>query len=719
MNLCVLGVSVVNNWNRFMNIEKKISEKTIEALQSLYSNTVEKVTLEKTNPDFVGDITLVVFNFLKISKKKPEETAYEIGNYLKSNVAEVSDFNVVKGFLNIVIEDSFWLNYFSSINDKPFINPSLPPNAPTVMVEYSSPNTNKPLHLGHVRNNLLGFSVSEILKAAGNNVIKTNLVNDRGIHICKSMLAWKKWGGGETPESSGLKGDHLVGKYYVKFDLEYKKEYKEVEVLAEYVYKHNISFIESRNLSEIVRANTLVSILSIIKIKYLIPKNTTGISTEAESQLSEMSIDKWFEKYGLSLNPDFNKTIRKYMQDIYIECENTIKNKDKNNEIKDWVFEKIRTSAPILEDTQDMLRKWESGDKETRELWEMMNAWVYKGFDATYKMLGVSFDKTYYESNTYLLGKNIIDAGLATGVLKHRVDKSVYIDLTAHGLDEKTLLRADGTSVYMTQDLGTALQRFEEYKFDKLVYTVGNEQDYHFKVLFLILKKMGYVWADGLFHLSYGMVELPAGKMKSREGTVVDADELMQEMIATAAATTKELGKTEALSDSDAEILYRTIGLGALKYFILKVDPKKKMLFNPAESIDFNGNTAPFIQFNYVRIQALLRKAKEELNEMFDKLDIAVEIPSDNLLPKEKALIIQLYNFNSILNQAANEYSPAVIANYVYDLAKEYSQYYHDTPIFKEEKKDLILFRLQLSKTIGDAIRSSMKLLGIEVPERM
>ena len=598
-----------------MNIEKKIAEKTIEALQSLYSATVEKVSLEKTSrtSGIVGDLTLVVFNFLKISKKKPEETATEIGSYLKLHVPEVVEFNVVKGFLNLVIDDSFWMNYFKSLNGKPFISYTLPPNAPTVMVEYSSPNTNKPLHLGHVRNNLLGYSVSEILKAAGNNVIKTNLVNDRGIHICKSMLAWKKWGGGETPESSGLKGDHLVGKYYIEFDKQFKVQ---------------CSKLKEGGLSQ----------------------------EEAEKQ------------------------------------------------------------APIMLEIQDMLRKWEAGDKETRALWEMMNGWVYKGFDATYKMLGVSFDKTYYESNTYLLGKNIIDVGLASGVLKHRADNSVYIDLTADGLDEKTLLRADGTSVYMTQDLGTAVQRFEEYKFDKLVYTVGNEQDYHFKVLFLILKKLGYKWADGLYHLSYGMVELPEGKMKSREGTVVDADELMQEMIDTAAATTKELGKAEGLSESDAEKLYHAIGLGALKYFMLKVDPKKKMLFNPAESIDFNGNTAPFIQFNYVRIQALLRKAKVDNWEMSDSVS---DISLGDLLPKEKGLIIQLYGFNATLNQAANEYSPAVIANYVYDLAKEFSQYYHDTPIFKEENKELIVFRLQLSKTVGTAIKSCMQLLGIEVPERM
>ncbi|MES2397002.1 MAG: arginine--tRNA ligase, partial [Bacteroidota bacterium] len=575
-----------------MNIEKKLSEKTIEALQSLYGATIEKIVFEKTNPDFEGDLTLVVFNFLKISKKKPEETATEIGNFLKINVLEVADFNVIKGFLNIVIADSFWLNYFESIHGKPFINQTLPTDAPTVMVEYSSPNTNKPLHLGHVRNNLLGYSVSEILKAAGNKVIKTNIVNDRGIHICKSMLAWQKWGNGETPESTGIKGDHLVGKYYVEFDKHYKEE-----------------------------------------IANLVKQGKT--KEDAEKQ------------------------------------------------------------APLMQEAQQMLFKWEAADKGTMELWGMMNSWVYKGFESTYKMMGVDFDIIYYESQTYLLGKNIIEVGLSKNILKRRSDNSVYIDLTADGLDEKTLLRADGTSVYMTQDLGTAVQRAEEEHFNKLIYTVANEQDYHFKVLFLILSKLGYKWAEGLYHLSYGMVELPAGKMKSREGTVVDADELMQEMIDTAAVTSKELGKATDLSNEDAEKLYRTIGLGALKYFMLKVDPKKKMLFNPAESIDFNGNTAPFIQFNYVRIQALLRKAKDlsgfEFTDSFSS-------PA-NLLTKEKELIIKLYSFNTTLNQAAAEYSPALIANYIYDLAKEFSQYYHDVSILKEEQKELILFRLHLSKT--------------------
>ena len=480
------------------------------------------------------------------------------------------------------------------------------------MIEYSSPNTNKPLHLGHVRNNLLGYSVSQILKATGNNVIKTNLINDRGIHICKSMLAWQKWGNGETPESTGIKGDHLVGKYYVEFDKQYKKEIENI--------------VQQGNTKE------------------------------------------YAEKH-----------------------------------------------APLIQEAQKLLFSWEANDAATMELWRRMNNWVYSGFESTYNMLGVNFDKVYYESNTYLLGKNIIQEGLAKGVLKSRADNSIFIDLTADGLDEKTLLRADGTSVYMTQDLGTAVQRAEEISFNKLIYTVANEQDYHFKVLFLILKKLGFEWSKGLFHLSYGMVELPEGKMKSREGTVVDADELMQEMIETAAKTSKELGKADGLSEQDAEKLYRTIGLGALKYFMLKVDPKKKMLFNPSESIDFNGNTAPFIQFNYVRIQALLRKANEA--QIFNNIK-PFEI-SLSLLPKEKNLIILLYAFNTMLNQAAAEYNPSIIANYIYDLAKEFSQYYHDVPILKEEQKELALFRLKLAKTIGIVIKESMQLLGIEVPERM
>lgn len=596
-----------------MNIEKILSEKTIEAIKTLYGSSIEKISFEKTNADFEGDLTLVVFPFLKTSKKNPQDTATEIGNYLKEHVSEIAGFNVVKGFLNISIDTLFWLNYFKSVNGKSPVSTALPANAPTVIIEYSSPNTNKPLHLGHIRNNLLGFSVAEILKAAGNKVIKANIVNDRGIHICKSMLAWQKWGNAETPETNNMKGDHLVGKYYVEFDKHYKNQVAE-----------------------------------------LIQKGKT--KEEAEKQ------------------------------------------------------------APLMLEAQEMLVKWEANDPEVRKLWKTMNNWVYEGFDVTYKMLGVDFDKVYYESNTYLLGKNIIEKGVQDGIFKQRPDKSIYADLTGDGLDEKTLLRGDGTSVYMTQDLGTAVQRHEETHFDKMAYVVANEQDYHFKVLFLILKKLGYGWADGLHHLSYGMVELPEGKMKSREGTVVDADDLMQEMIDTAAEMTNELGKAQDLSGAEAMHLYKTVGLGALKYFMLKVDPKKKMLFNPSESIDFNGHTAPFIQYNYVRTQALIRKADESWKTEFD-----ASVCKAHLQEKEKELIIKIYYFDAALKQAAQEYSPAVIANYVYDLAKEFSQYYHDpnTVILKEQNADVFNFRLQLSNTIGIVVKTCMGLLGIEVPDKM
>ena len=597
-----------------MNIEKILADQTIIALKSLYGATIEKVAFEQTNPDFEGDLTLVVFPFLKISKKNPQDTATEIGNFLKEHVNEIAAFNVVKGFLNLSIDSLYWLNYFKSLKEKAFISTKPAENAPTVIIEYSSPNTNKPLHLGHIRNNLLGFSVAEILKAAGNKVIKANIVNDRGIHICKSMLAWQKWGNGETPETSGMKGDHLVGKYYVEFDKHYKSQ-----------------------IAELVQQG---------KTK-----------EEAEKQ------------------------------------------------------------APLMLEAQEMLVKWEANDKEVRSLWQTMNSWVYNGFDVTYKMLGVDFDKVYYESNTYLLGKNIIEKGLKDGVFKQRPDKSIYADLTGDGLDEKTLLRGDGTSVYMTQDLGTAVQRHEEEHFNKMAYVVANEQDYHFKVLFLILKKLGYTWADGLHHLSYGMVELPQGKMKSREGTVVDADDLMKEMVDTAAEMTRELGKASELSEKEATHLYRTVGLGALKYFMLKVDPKKKMLFNPAESIDFHGNTAPFIQYNYVRTQAILRKAEGTPWES----EFDASICKQHIQEKEKELIIKIAGFDHALKQAAHEYSPAIIANYVYDLAKDYSQYYHDpnTIILKEQNADMLNFKLQLSHTIGKVIKTSMSLLGIEVPEKM
>ncbi len=537
-----------------MPIEQKLTNATKEALAHLYDASVENIVFEDTNPSFEGDYTLVVFAFLKLSKKRPEDTAEEIGTFLQQHVEEIESFNVVKGFLNLVIGGNYWLSHFNSLQNKPFVSNELDENAPTVLVEYSSPNTNKPLHLGHVRNNLLGYSVANILKAAGNRVVMVNLVNDRGIHICKSMLAWQKWGNRETPETAGLKGDHLVGKYYVVFDKHYKEEV---------------------------------------------------------SGLINGGVDK----------------------------------------------KEAEQKAPLMLAAKEMLVKWEQGDEEVRKLWEMMNAWVYDGFEKTYAAMGVSFDKTYYESNTYLLGKNVIEEGLQNGVLQKRDDGSVFIDLTNDGYDEKTLLRSDGTSVYMTQDLGTAIERYQEYTFGKLVYTVGNEQDYHFNVLFLILEKLGYSWAKGLFHLSYGMVELPDGKMKSREGTVVDADDLMEEMISTAKTTTEELGKIADLSEREKEELYTTIGMGALKYFMLKIDPKKKMLFNPSESIDFNGNTGPFIQFNYVRIKALLRKATEA--------GIVVDNAafSGALLPKEKALIVKLHAFDSTLQTAASEYSPALIAN--------------------------------------------------------
>ena len=536
----------------------------------------------------------------------------QIGEYLKLNVSEIEGFNVVKGFLNIAVAKSYWLNYFVDVSNRAsYAYKVVDDSSPTVMLEYSSPNTNKPLHLGHIRNNLLGFSVAEILKANGNNVIKTNLVNDRGIHICKSMLAWQKWGNGETPESSGLKGDHLVGKYYVRFDKELK-----------------------------LQSAQLVS---------------EGLTKE-----------------------DADK------------------------------------KAPIIIEAQQMLRKWEEGDTEIVSLWKTMNSWVYKGFEASYKMLGVNFDKIYYESNTYLLGKEMVEEGLSKNVFFKKEDGSVRIDLSAEGFDEKVLLRSDGTSVYMTQDLGTAVMRSKEFpKVGKMIYTVGNEQDYHFKVLFLILKKLGYKWAEACYHLSYGMVELPEGKMKSREGTVVDADDLIGAMIDTARETTTALGKSEGLDSKEAEQLYRAIGLGALKYFILKVDPKKKMLFDPKESIDFNGNTGPFVQYTYARIKSVLRKAEE------DKKIGTYIMPPEQLNEKEKDLIKLLHDFPVAVIQAGKEYNPGVIANYVYELAKEYNQFYHEVNILKEEDIELRKFRLALSTKVAEVILSSMQLLGIEVPERM
>ena len=594
------------------NIQDILTGKVSEAIKKLYDQSISpnQITFQKTKQEFEGDITLLCFPLTKVSKKSPEETCEAIGNFLKEKVSEVKAFNVVKGFLNLSIDDSYWVNFLaaepSTINHQPStINEA-------VMIEFSSPNTNKPLHLGHVRNNLLGISISNILKASGRKVIRVNLVNDRGIHICKSMLAWKKWGNGETPSSSGMKGDHLVGKYYVMFDQELKRE----------------------------------------------------------KEKSPPQPSRWEGVAGQSPPPSG-------------ELEGAI---------------------------QEMLRKWEAGDKEIIDLWKKMNGWVYDGFAVTYTNLGVEFEKTYYESETYLFGKEIVEEGLQKGILFKKEDGSVWIDLTADGLDEKLLLRSDGTSVYMTQDLGTAIERQKEFHFNRLVYVVGNEQDYHFKVLFLVLKKLGYDWAQNLFHLSYGMVDLPSGKMKSREGTVVDADELINEMIQTAKQKTQALGKADGLSSAEAENLYRMIGLSALKYFILKVDPKKRMLFNPEESIDFNGNTGPFIQYTYARIRSVLRKA-----------EVIVHRSSviSHLHPKEKNVIKFLHDFPKVISEAADTYNPGHIANYAYELAKEYNQFYHECSILKAEDEKERNFRLLLSAKTSEVIKFSLSLLGIESPEKM
>jgi arginyl-tRNA synthetase len=599
-----------------MNYEKELAENISKAIHELYSVNVpaNEISLQETRKEFEGDTTLVVFPFTKASKKSPEQTGEEIGAYLKKSTAIVTGFNVVKGFLNISIAGDFWKTFFESVseNTSSFLTPDSELNTPNLlMVEYSSPNTNKPLHLGHVRNNLLGYSVAELLKAAGHRVMKVNLVNDRGVHICKSMVAWQKFGHGETPESTRMKGDHLVGKYYVEFDRKYKEE-----------------------------------------VEHLVNK---GMDKE--------------------------------------------------------VAEK---KAPIQLEIQEMLRKWEAGDKETLDLWNMMNSWVYKGFDESYKKLGVDFDKFYYESKTYLLGKKIVEEGLEKKVFFKKEDGSVWVDLADVGLDQKVLLRADGTSVYMTQDLGTADMRFNEFKdLEQLIYVVGNEQEYHFKVLKEIFKKLGRPWADGLYHLSYGMVDLPSGKMKSREGTVVDADDLIKEITEEAEMATKALGKIDDFNSEEAEKLYHTIGMGALKYFILKVDPKKRMVFNPAESIDLNGNTGPFIQYTYARIRSVMKKG-ESFQLAVHSRQSAVEMSK-----QEKQLIKIIYQYPAVVTEAAKNLSPALIANYVYELAKAFNHFYHDHVIVDENAKDISIFRLKLSDLTSAVIKQSMKLLGIEVPERM
>lgn len=593
-----------------MSLSQILTPSIQKAIQALFDVTVDKIEFQTTRKEFEGDITIVIFPLLKVIKSNPVDLGNKIGDYLVENVEEVARFNVVSGFLNIVIADSYYLNFFNEIKDNTkfgYVTPN--PDDKAIMVEYSSPNTNKPLHLGHVRNNLLGYSVAEIIKASGKKVYKTQIINDRGIHICKSMLAWEKFGNGETPESSDLKGDKLVGKYYVEFDKAYKAE----------------------------------------------------ISQLMDSGKTE---------------------------------------------------EEAKKQAPIIIEAQDMLKKWEAGDEKVITLWKMMNQWVYDGFATTYTNLGVNFDKYYYESNTYLLGKDVVQVGLDKGVFEKDPDGSVWIDLTDEGLDRKIVLRSDGTAVYMTQDIGTAIQRVKDMPdVGGMVYTVGNEQDYHFKVLFLILKKLGFDWASSLYHLSYGMVDLPSGKMKSREGTVVDADDLMQDMTDTAKQISEDLGKLDSYSDEEKAKLYKTIGLGALKYYILKVDPKKRILFNPEESVDFAGNTGPFIQYTYARIQSIIRKADFDYNIILSEVEVLHE--------KEKELVKQIELFPEVIQNAAQNHSPALIANYTYDLVKEYNSFYQSVHILGEIDLTKKIFRVQLSQKVAEVIKSAFTLLGIEVPERM
>lgn len=591
-----------------------LREKIREAVNRLFNHEVAEdlIQIQETRKDFKGDFTLVVFPLLRFSKNTPEKTGELIGSHLVKSFDAISGYNVIKGFLNLEISDSWWIDYFRKLaSDKDYLASARTAHPEIILVEYSSPNTNKPLHLGHIRNNLLGYSLFRILSSCGHKVIKTNIVNDRGIHICKSMLAWQKFGNGETPESSGMKGDHLVGKYYVLFDKEYK------------------------------------------------------------AQMEQLVKD------GMSEND-------------------------------------ARNNAPVMKEAREMLLKWEAGDEEVVGLWKMMNSWVYAGFDETYRKLGVDFDHIYYESQTYKLGKELVISALERNVLYRNDDSSIWADLSAEGLDQKLLLRSDGTAVYMTQDLGTAVDRYNEYKFDKNIYVVGNEQNYHFQVLRAILKRMGYEWADGLIHFSYGMVELPEGRMKSREGTVVDADDLIAEMQSTAREVSLELGKLSGFSDEEKDDIFRKVGLGALKYYILKVDPKKNMTFNPAESIDFNGNTGPFIQYTYARIKSVFRKA-EQMNINMD----ASNIKDSAAGPKEIDLIRLLRRFPEIVSEAACEFSPALIANYCYDLAKEYNQFYHDFSILGEENPDIRNLRLVLSEVTSEALYKGMWLLGIEMPERM
>lgn len=651
-----------------IDLNSQLQAEVIKALKSLYLLEIKDLELQQTRKDFVGDVTLVVFPYLKASRKGPEQTSQEIGEYLKEHVSFIADFNVIKGFLNLVIADTVWLEKFGEILKTENYGKGEKKNE-TIMVEYSSPNTNKPLHLGHVRNILLGYSVSEILKAAGKDVIKTQIINDRGIHICKSMLAWQRWGNGETPESTGIKGDKLVGNYYVKYASEEKDEIAKL-----------IKEFEQLDLNSILADNEIgIGVLSLDLRKDNVEERKRALRGIANS-----------------------------LKMVTKESANT-----KNKESVNRFIENVNNS--LFEKASQMLKKWEQGDEEVVALWKKMNGWVYDGFDKTYNTMGVDFQKLYYESDTYLLGKKVVEEGLTKGVFEKDPDGSVWIDLTAEGLDRKILLRSDGTSVYMTQDIGTAIQRAEDFAINGMIYTVGNEQDYHFKVLFIILKKLGYAWAEHLYHLSYGMVDLPTGKMKSREGTVVDADDLMQEQIDTAKEISEELGKTEGMTEEEKTKLYNMVGMGALKYFILKVDPKKRMMFNPAESIDFQGNTGPFIQYTHARIKSLLRRAEKDglLEKDFDASTYT------NLAGVERELIKFLVQFPETVQVAAMELSPAQVANYTYDLVKAYNAFYQQLPIFTDEDETAVLFRIHLSAKTAEVVKMAMGLLGITVPERM
>ncbi|MAM29541.1 MAG: arginine--tRNA ligase [Flavobacteriaceae bacterium] len=707
-----------------MKLQELLSQHIKTAVQENYNVSLEEVEFQATRKDFEGDVTVVVFSMLRTVKGNPVQIGETIGQYLVTHVDEVSKFNVVKGFLNLVLSDQHYLNFFNTIENFSTFGTE-PTTADAMMVEYASPNTNKPLHLGHVRNVLLGYSVAEILKASGKKVYKTQIINDRGIHICKSMLAWQRYGNGETPQSSGLKGDHLVGKYYVIYNSKYQEELNRFNSTADMAYDLLLSTAEKepkvyfdfqktiqKETNYSLNSNILWAVGGLVLADHLLKNSEDDFIPNALAITSLIvaanSIDK-NEFFKTNIN-----AVKKIVEPDIKKYNNIPVTEDNKYVIKKEMLEKYKKQSPIIQDAQEMLRKWEAGDDEVVSLWKKMNGWVYEGFDATYENIGVDFDKNYYESDTYLLGKDFIEQGLQKGVFEKDPDGSVWCDLTDEGLDRKIVLRSDGTAVYMTQDIGTAIQRVKDFPdVNGMIYTVGNEQDYHFKVLFLILKKLGFSWAENLYHLSYGMVDLPSGKMKSREGTVVDADDLIDDMAATAKKISEELGKIDDFSEEEKENLYKTIGLGALKYYILKVDPRKRILFNPEESVDFQGNTGPFIQYTYARIQSILRKAAE------DKNNTRTAEGSLALHEKEKELIKILQQFPDTVQLAAQNYSPALIANYTYDLVKEFNSFYQNVPIFNAEHKAEVAFRVALCSAVGEVIKTAFSLLGIEVPNRM